>query len=116
MLEPENIPALANAYIIAEIHDFIDGSVGETVSSKLTSTHVIEEVRTQTRTFTDFHEPRALWNLKQYADELRPGSRCFKIALAVSFKSELISFWMKKRTDRDLPWSGEAFVAARTTL
>lgn len=80
LLEPGNIHGLANAHIIVEIHDFVSDSVGETVSSRLTSTHVIEEVRTQSRTFSDFHEPRALWKrfwllpyLKQYADELRPG-------------------------------------------
>jgi hypothetical protein len=80
LLEPGKIHGLANAHIIVEIHDYVGGSVGETVSSSLTSTHVIEEVRNQSRTFRDFHEPRALWKrfwflpyLKQYADELRPG-------------------------------------------
>jgi hypothetical protein len=80
LLEPGNIPGLANAHIIVEIHDFVAGSVGDTVSSKLISTHVIEEVRTQRRTFRDFQEPHALWKrlwllpyLRQYADELRPG-------------------------------------------
>ncbi len=80
LLNPRKIPGLENAYIIAEIHDFIDNQLGETVWSQLKSSHVIEEVWTQTRTFMDFHEPRALWlrlwllrYLKQYADELRPG-------------------------------------------
>jgi len=80
LLEPGNIPNLTSAHIIVEIHDHVDGRLGETVSSKLKSTHVVEEVRTQARTFWDFHEPRALWlrfwllpYLKQYADELRPG-------------------------------------------
>jgi hypothetical protein len=80
LLDPGNIPGLANAYMIVEIHDFIDQQLGETVSSRLRSSHRIEEVRTQRRTFWDFREPRALWlrfwllpYLKQYADELRPG-------------------------------------------
>ena len=80
LLDPGNIPDLANAYMIVEIHDFIDQQLGETVSSRLRSSHRIEEVRTQRRTFWDFREPRALWlrlwllpYLKQYADELRPG-------------------------------------------
>ena len=80
LLDPGNIPRLANAYMIVEIHDFIDQQLGETVSSRLRSSHRIEEVRTQRRTFWDFREPRALWlrlwllpYLKQYADELRPG-------------------------------------------
>jgi hypothetical protein len=81
LLKPTNIRALADAYIIVEIHDFVDERVGETVWSQLQSSHVIEEVRTERRTFWDFHEPRALWlrlwllpYLKQYANELRPGS------------------------------------------
>jgi hypothetical protein len=72
---------LADAYIIVEIHDFVDERVGETVWSQLQSSHVIEEVRTERRTFWDFHEPRVLWlrlwllpYLKQYANELRLGS------------------------------------------
>jgi len=80
LLKPQSIPTLANAHIIVEIHDYLDGSLGDTVSSQLDSTHVVEEVRTQTRTLWDFYEPRALWlrfwllpYLKQYADELRPG-------------------------------------------
>jgi hypothetical protein len=80
LLEPGNIPGLADAHIIVEIHDYLDRKLGETVASQLNSTHVVEEVRTQTRTFRDFCEPRALWlrfwllpYLKQYADELRPG-------------------------------------------
>ena len=80
LLKPGKIPSLANAHIIVEIHDYLNDGLGETVSSQLKSSHVIEEVRTQTRTFWDFHEPRALWlrfwllpYLKQYADELRPG-------------------------------------------
>ena len=80
LLNPEAIPGLANAHIIVEIHDFIDDRLGEIVSSRLKSSHVVEEMRTRARTFWDFHEPRALWKrfwllpyLKQYADELRPG-------------------------------------------
>jgi len=80
LLEPGNMPNVTSAHIIVEIHDRVDSRLGETVSSKLKSTHVVEEVRTQARPFRDFHEPRALWlrfwllpYLKQYADELRPG-------------------------------------------
>jgi hypothetical protein len=80
LLNPENIPDLTNAHIIVEIHDFVDDKLGEIVSSRLKSSHVIQEVRTRRRTFWDFYEPRALWlrlwllpYLKQYADELRPG-------------------------------------------
>jgi hypothetical protein len=80
LLQLGNIPSLTSAHIIVEIHDYVDGRPGETVSSQLRSSHVVEEVRTQARTFWDFHEPRALWlrfwllpYLKQYADELRPG-------------------------------------------
>src|SRR6266513_5087392 len=61
LLKPQSIPTLANAHIIVEIHDYVDGSLGDTVSSQLNSTHVVEEVRTQTRTLWDFYEPRALW-------------------------------------------------------
>jgi hypothetical protein len=80
LLNPTNIPGLANAHIIVEIHDFVDQRLGKTVSSRLKPTHVVEEVRSQRRTFRDFHEPHALWvrlwllpYLRQYADELRPG-------------------------------------------
>jgi len=80
LLNPKTVPGLANAHIIVEIHDFIDERLGEIVSSRLKSSHIVEEVRTRARTFWDFHEPRALWRrlwllpyLKQYADELRPG-------------------------------------------
>jgi hypothetical protein len=80
LLKSGKIPSLTNAHVIVEIHDYLSDRLGETVSSQLKSSHVIEEVRTQTRTFRDFHEPRALWlrfwllpYLKQYADELRPG-------------------------------------------
>ena len=80
LLDPENIPGLVNAHVIVEIHDFVDDRLGQTVVSQLKSSHTIEEVRTQSRRFSDFQEPRALWlrlwllpYLKQYADELRPG-------------------------------------------
>ncbi len=80
LLDPDNIPGLVDAHIIVEIHDFVDDRLGQTVVSQLESSHTIEEVHTQRRRFSDFHEPRALWlrlwllpYLKQYADELRPG-------------------------------------------
>ena len=80
LLDPDNIPGLVDAHIIVEIHDFVDDGLGQTVVSQLESSHTIEEVRTQRRRFSDFHEPRSLWlrlwllpYLKQYADELRPG-------------------------------------------
>jgi len=80
LLEPASTPSLANAHVIVEIHDYVNDRLGETISSQLQSTHVIKEVRTQARTFRDFHEPRAPWlrfwllpYLKQYANELRPG-------------------------------------------
>ena len=80
LLNPGNIPGLVNAHIIVEIHDFVDDRLGPTVVSQLKSSHTIEEVWTQRRRFSDFHEPRALWlrlwllpYLRQYADELRPG-------------------------------------------
>jgi hypothetical protein len=79
LLDPAEVPGLTNAHIIVEIHDYVDERLGETISSRLKSSHLIEEVRTKTRTFRDFHEPRALWlrlwllpYLKQYANELRP--------------------------------------------
>ena len=31
LLDPGNIPGLANAHVIVEIHDFVDDQVGETV-------------------------------------------------------------------------------------
>jgi hypothetical protein len=80
LLNPRNVPGLADSHIIVEIHDFIDERLGDLVLSQLQSTHVVEEVRTRKRVFLDFHEPRAAWRrllllpyLKQYADELRPG-------------------------------------------
>jgi hypothetical protein len=80
LLNRRNVPGLANAHIIVEIHDSIDEQLGDIVLSQLKPTHVVEEVQTQRRRFWDFHEPRSLWfrlwllpYLKQYADELRPG-------------------------------------------
>jgi hypothetical protein len=80
LLNPKNIPGLAGAHIIVEIHDFIDKELREIVSSQLKSTHVIEEVRTRRRTLWDFYEPHGFWRrlwllpyLKQYANESRPG-------------------------------------------
>jgi hypothetical protein len=79
LLNPAEVPGLVNAHIIVEIHDYIDGRLGEIVSSKFKSSHVVEEVRTERRTFWDFHESRVLWlrlwllpYLKQYANEFRP--------------------------------------------
>src|SRR5262245_35169026 len=80
LLNPRNVPSLADSYIIVEIHDFIDERLGDRVLSQLQSTHSVEEVRSRKRAFWDFHEPRGAWRrllllpyLKQYADELRPG-------------------------------------------
>src|SRR5262249_39821220 len=80
LLNPRNVPGLADSHIIVEIHDFVDQRLGDLVLSQLQSTHVVEEVRSRRRAFMDFHEPRATWRrllllpyLKQYADELRPG-------------------------------------------
>ena len=55
LLNPKTVPGLANAHIIVEIHDFIDERLGEIVSSRLKSSHIVEEVRTRARTFLDFH-------------------------------------------------------------
>ena len=84
LLNPGNVPGLANAHIIVEIHDFIDEQLGDIVLSHLKPTHVVEEVRMQRRTFLDFHEPRALWlrllllpYLKEYAKERPEGMRWF---------------------------------------
>ena len=54
LLNPANIPDLANAHIIVEIHDYVDGRLGEIVSSRLKSTHVVEEVRTQSANVLGF--------------------------------------------------------------
>jgi hypothetical protein len=79
LMDLEKIPGLTNAYLIVEIHDYIDNQMGEFVASALKRTHAVKEVRTRMRTFWDFREPRALWlrlwllpYLKQYASELRP--------------------------------------------
>src|SRR5436309_14168873 len=61
LLDPGNIPGLANAYMIVEIHDFIDQQLCETVSSRLRSSHSIEEARTQRRSSRDFREPSGPW-------------------------------------------------------
>jgi hypothetical protein len=80
LLSHANVPGLENAHIIVEIHDFLDHRLGEMISFRLRSSHVIEEVRTRARTFWDFYVPRALWlrlwllpYLQQYANEFRPG-------------------------------------------
>ena len=80
LLDPGTVPGLVNAHILVEIHDFVNDRLGQTLMSQLKSSHTIEEVRTQRRRLSDFHEPRALWlrlwllpYLRQYADELRPG-------------------------------------------
>jgi len=84
LLNPRNVPGLANAHIIVEIHDFIDEQLGDIVLQEFNSTHVVEEVRPQRRTFWDFQEPRALWlrllllpYLKEYAKERPEGMRWF---------------------------------------
>lgn len=97
LLEPGNIPSLTNAHIIVEIHDYLDDRLGETVLSQLKSSHIVEEVRTQTRTFRDFQEPRALWlrfwllpYLKQYADELRPGPMRWFCCTPISVRQAVV--------------------------
>jgi hypothetical protein len=100
LLSPDEVPGLANAHIIVEIHDYVDGQLGEIVSSRLKSTHVIEEVRTRTRTFWDFHEPRAQWlrfwllpYLKQYANELRPAPMRWFCCTPITSKRRLTDRW-----------------------
>jgi hypothetical protein len=80
LLNPVQIPALAEARIIVEIHDCYDENVGDVVRSQLKETHFIQEVWTKRRILWDFSEPRQLWRrmwllpyLKQYANESRPG-------------------------------------------
>ena len=98
LVNPGNIPDLTNAHIIVEIHDLVDDRLGEILSSRLKSSHVIEEVRTQRRTFWDFYEPRALWlrlwllpYLKQYADELRPGPMRWFCCTPISVRQSLLA-------------------------
>src|SRR5262249_40821391 len=44
LLNPRNVPALADSHIIVEIHDFVDEQLGDLLLSQLQSTHVVEEV------------------------------------------------------------------------
>jgi hypothetical protein len=107
LLDPDNIPGLGNAHIIVEIHDFVDDRLGQTVASQLKSSHSIEEVRTQTRRFSDFQRPRALWlrlwllpYLKQYADELRPGPMRWFCCTPVTGRGDLTAAGWSRGTVR----------------
>ncbi len=54
LLDPDVVPALNNAYILVEMHEFIIPGVTAIVKKRFESTHVINEIHSERRSFSDF--------------------------------------------------------------
>jgi hypothetical protein len=54
LLDPDRIPALKNAFILVELHDFIQPGIAEEIKSRFASTHLLERVWQTERSLQDF--------------------------------------------------------------
>ena len=54
MLDPGSVPALRNAHILVELHEFILKGISETICGRFESTHRIEHIWERPRTIADF--------------------------------------------------------------
>lgn len=50
LLDPKQVPALRNTWIIAEIHDFVHAAASPTIRSRFEESHFVEFVSAQPRT------------------------------------------------------------------
>jgi hypothetical protein len=54
LLDPLRVPALRDAFILVELHDFIIGGLSEVIRSRFESTHDIEQIRAEVRNQSEF--------------------------------------------------------------
>jgi hypothetical protein len=54
LLDPQKVPALCEAYIIVEVHDYLSSHVGELLEERFRSSHRIERILQQPRIASDF--------------------------------------------------------------
>jgi hypothetical protein len=56
LLDPGAAPALREAVLLVEIHDFLDPSISHTLRDRFRATHEIREIRTRPRNSDDYPE------------------------------------------------------------
>jgi hypothetical protein len=54
LLDPMRVPALKQAHILVELHDFILGGISQVIFSRFQATHQIEQIREEARSRTEF--------------------------------------------------------------
>lgn len=54
LLDPERIPALRRAHALVELHFFADPAMGDLLTERMETTHVVERVRSRERTLDDY--------------------------------------------------------------
>lgn len=67
LLDPLAIPKLKDAYILVEVHDFIDPELPELLTKRFDPTHIIKVVTDRPRTVDEY--PYRNWYLKMMPDK-----------------------------------------------
>lgn len=70
LLDPSKIPALRNAYILVEIHDFVQAGLGEIVSNRFNTSHTIKDIPIRPRTLHDYPFPVSKFIASTFAKSL----------------------------------------------
>ena len=63
LLDPEKVPALRQADILVEVHDFVDGSIGNILKARFAASHRLTEIWTRPRTDADVPPGPLRWLL-----------------------------------------------------
>jgi hypothetical protein len=90
LLDPVLSPSLRSAFILVELHEFIERGIAERIRGRFLTTHEISQIRQQDRTITDF----PFQNL--YTRCLPKRYLCW--AVGESRPERMSWFWMEPRT------------------
>jgi hypothetical protein len=61
VLDPVLVPALGNAEILVEIHDFVSPEIGPEIARRFAGTHSLREIWTRPRTVGDLPDGPFRW-------------------------------------------------------
>ncbi len=78
LLNPTSVPQLRSAYILVEVHDFLDESIGDEIRKRFCASHDFKEIRPKKRLMADLPKGFLPWPLlpptclARSIDEKRP--------------------------------------------
>lgn len=92
LLNPETVTGLSKAWILVEVHDFIDREIGTLLKDRFRETHSILEIWSETRNTKDLPHTNALAKLLPTGIQLR--------AMAEGRPERMRWFWMEPQQNQ----------------